>query len=200
MTQQVSQEFAKRFGPSGFYLGLRIRFAFPAIEVNYLPASWIDLYSREKFFFVDPALRWSYDNRGAIRWNDLEADDPAGLVKRSRGHGLWYGAVASFNEGDGLRSYGLFYREDREYEDDELALLAAHIEELHRKAAPPTTLTRAEIAVLQRVKAGGRLKQIAHEFGVSEGAIKQRLRNARVKLGASNGTHAAALASEYGLI
>ena len=35
------------------------------------------------------------------------------------------------------------------------------------------------------VKDGKRLKQIAHELGVSEGAVKQRLKNAKTKLGAA---------------
>lgn len=200
MTQQISQDIARRLGPIGYYIGLRIRFAFPSTEINALPKSWVDLYSREKFFFGDPALKWSYHHTGATRWNDLVDEDPLQMIRQGRGHGLWFGAVAAFNESDGLRSYGLFYREDREYDDAELALLADHIEGLHRELAPPTTLTRAEIAVLKMIKQGGKLKEIAWELGVTESAIKQRLRNARDKLGASNATHAATLASQFGLI
>lgn len=200
MTQQISQDTARRFGPVGYYLGLRIRFAYPAAETNCLPKSWVDHYSREKFFFADPALRWSYHHTGAARWNDLADDDPMQMIRQGKGHGLWFGAVAAFNENDGLRSYGLFYRDDREYDDDELALLAGYIRDLHGELAPPTSLTRAEIEVLRRIKNGGKLKEIAWQLGVTESAIKQRLRNARDKLGASNATHAATLASEFGLI
>ncbi|SDF19098.1 helix-turn-helix transcriptional regulator [Limimaricola pyoseonensis] len=200
MTQQISPEIAARMAPKGYYLGLRIRFAFPATEFNALPQGWIDLYSREKFFFGDPAMRWSYAHSGATRWSALRADDPLGIIDRAAPFGLRYGAVAAFSETNGLRSYGLFFRSGREYEQGELDVLAAHLAELHGRLAPPTTLTAAEIVVLERIKAGIRIKQIAHEQGVTEGAIKQRLKNARAKLGASNGTHAAAIATQYGLI
>lgn len=108
--------------------------------------------------------------------------------------------MAAFNETVGLRSYGLFFRQDREYDDAELDQLAQHIAALHGELAPPTTLTRAELDVLQMVKSGGKLKEIAWQLGVTESAIKQRLKNARDKLGATNGTHAATLAAQFGLI
>lgn len=187
-------------GPAGFYIGLRIRYAFPSLEVNALPEAWLNHYAREKLFFTDPAIKWSYDHTGATRWSALEDDDPMRMVPGSRSYGLTYGAVAAFNETIGLRSYGIFFREDREYDDAELDLLADHIAGLHREFAPPTTLTRAEIEVLRRIKGGGKLKEIAWQLGVTESAIKQRLRNARDKLGASNATHAATLASQFGLI
>ena len=50
------------------------------------------------------------------------------------------------------------------------------------------------------VRDGLRVKQIAYELGVSEGAVKQRLKNAKLKLGAQTGAQAAAMASEFGLI
>jgi LuxR family transcriptional regulator len=50
------------------------------------------------------------------------------------------------------------------------------------------------------IKNGQRIKQIAHELQVSEGAIKQRLKNAKLKLDAKTGPQAAALAAQFGLI
>lgn len=195
----IQNEFFE-LAPSGYYLGLRIRFAFAATEVNELPSAWVDLYSREKFFLTDPALRWSYDHVGAIRWRELAAADPQDIIPRAAAFGLEHGVVAAFNDGAGLRSLGLFFRADRDYTTQEVEALAKHVETLHRETAPPTTLTRAEIEVLKSIKDGVRIKQVAHDLGVSEGAIKQRLRNARAKLGATNATHATSLASEFGLI
>ncbi len=186
--------------PNGYYLGLRIRFAFPAEEVNALPKGWIDLYSRSKFFFGDPSLRWSFDNIGAIRWSALWRDDPQSMIARSAVFGMRYGAVASFSDPSGARSYALLFRPEREYSDSELERIARLVATLHQDAAPPTTLTRAEIEVLRAIKEGSRLKQVAHDLGVTEGAIKQRLKNARVKLGASTGTQAATKARDFGLI
>jgi LuxR family transcriptional regulator len=41
---------------------------------------------------------------------------------------------------------------------------------------------------------------MAETLGVSEGAIKQRLKNAKSKLNANNSTQAVTLAMDYGLI
>ena len=53
---------------------------------------------------------------------------------------------------------------------------------------------------LGMVRDGLLLKEIANALGVSEGAIKQRLKNAKKKLGAKTSTQAAATAAQHGLI
>jgi LuxR family transcriptional regulator len=78
--------------------------------------------------------------------------------------------------------------------------LRGHIQRLHAEKAPPSNLTLAELEALRMVRDGLRVKQIALELGVSEGAVKQRLKNAKLKLGAQTGAQAAAMASEFGLI
>ncbi|WP_370161327.1 helix-turn-helix transcriptional regulator [Limimaricola soesokkakensis] len=196
----LSTSALQALAPAGYYVGLRILFAFPAAEVNELPASWVDLYARERFFLADPALRWSLNHTGTIRWHDLSQNDPAEMTRLSAAYGMRYGAVAAFREPSGLRSYGLFYRNDRDYSEAELEQLARFIAHRHRGVTSNLQLTQAEIAVLKAIRQGTRLKQIAYDFGVSEGAIKQRLRNARLKLDAATGAQAAIKASEAGLI
>jgi LuxR family transcriptional regulator len=53
--------------------------------------------------------------------------------------------------------------------------LRGHIQRLHTEKAPPSNLTLAELEALRMVRDGLRVKQIAFELGVSEGAVKQRL-------------------------
>jgi len=65
---------------------------------------------------------------------------------------------------------------------------------------PPTNLTAAELEALAMVKDGQRLKQIAYNLGVTEGAVKQRLKNAKIKLGANTSTQAATMARQFKLI
>ena len=79
-------------------------------------------------------------------------------------------------------------------------MLHAYVKRRHAEMAPPKNLTMAELEALGMVKDGKRLKEIAFDLGVTEGAVKQRLKNAKTKLGAKTGTQAAALASQYGLI
>lgn len=188
--------------PAGFYIALRVGFAFPMEELNALPTPWVEHYTMQRFMLYDPVIQWIYANTGATRWSEIDIEDPMDIMGQAKEYGLHHGvAVCCFdNNPEGQRSFGTFAREDREFSDAEIKALMAHVTQLHHDKAPPTNLTMAELEALRMVKDGMRLKQIAHILGVSEGAIKQRLKNAKLKLGASTGTQAATKASDYGLI
>lgn len=187
---------------SGYYIALRIGFAFPLEEINALPRDWADHYTAHRFMLHDPVIRWIYSNTGAIRWSAIDVPDPMKILGQAQTFGLRYGvAVACFDGNrDGQRSFGTFARPDREFEIDEIETLEAYVTALHHAKAPPTNLTKAELEALKMLKEGARLKQIAFELGVSEGAVKQRLKGAKGKLGAATSAQAAAMAREFGLI
>ncbi len=188
--------------PAGFYIALRVGFAFPMAEHNAFPDAWIETYTAEGFMLNDPVMRWVYGNSGAIRWSEIRLDDPHAILARAAQHGLRHGAAVSVSDenGTGQRSFGSFARDEREFTDAEIAELMAWMQQLHDSTAPPRKLTEAELEALRLVKDGLLLKQIADKLGVSEGAVKQRLRNAKIKLKAKNSTQAATIAMEYGLI
>ena len=188
--------------PAGYYLALRVGLAFPIEEVNGLPSAWVDFYTRRRFMLFDPVIRWSYQNCGFTRWSELDLPDPRGVLLQARRHGLRYGAVVSIHDEDsgGQRSFGCFLRGDREYTLEEMEHLQACVAALHAQRKPPDNLTPAELEALSMVRDGMRLKQVAHALGVSEGAVKQRLRGARDKLGAATNAQAAARARGFGLI
>ncbi|MFO8126087.1 autoinducer binding domain-containing protein [Yoonia sp.] len=191
-----------QLAPSGYYVALRIGFAFPMEEVNAFPPEWIMHYTKQRFMLFDPVVKWAYANVGAIRWSELTDDDPKRIIAQAQTFGMRYGVTVSVfdSNADAQRSYATFARSDREYTDLEVKLLLAYLTRRHSETAPPTNLTKAELEALGMVKDGKRLKEIAFELSVSEGAVKQRLKNAKLKLGARTGTQAAALASQYGLI
>ena len=191
-----------QIAPSGYYVALRIGFAFPMDEVNALPEEWVAHYTKQRFMLFDPAVRWAYSHVGAVRWSELSQDDPKKILAQARTFGLRFGlTVAVLDQGaDGQRSFASFTRNDREFSQIEVKLLQAYVTRRHNDTAPPTNLTQAELEALGMVKDGKRLKQIAFELSVSEGAVKQRLKNAKLKLGAKTGTQAAALANQFGLI
>lgn len=191
-----------QLAPSGYYVALRIGFAFPMEEVNAFPPEWIMHYTKQRFMLFDPVVKWAYANVGAIRWSELTDDDPKRIIAQAQTFGMRYGVTVSVfdSNADAQRSYATFTRSDREYTDLEVKLLLAYLTRRHSETAPPTNLTKAELEALGMVKDGKRLKEIAFELSVSEGAVKQRLKNAKLKLGARTGTQAAALASQYGLI
>lgn len=187
---------------SGHYLALRVGFAFPMEEVNAFPAAWVEYYTRQGFMLEDPVIRWIYQNTGSIRWSEIELLDQRDVMRQAARFGLVYGAaVCCFDHGTpGQRSFGSFARADREFTEPEISVLSRHVNRLHREKAPPKNLTRAELETLHMVKSGMRLKQIAHELSISEGAVKQRLRSGKDKLGAATSAQAASLASDFGLI
>jgi len=181
---------------------LRVGFAFPVEEINRLPADWITHYTRNRFMMFDPVIRWVYSNVGTSRWSALPDDDPRGILGQAQAFGMRYGVAVSVFDGNaaGQRSFGSFARSDREFTDIEIKLLLAYLTRRHKEMEPPTNLTNAETQALSMVKDGKRLKEIAHHLGVSEGAVKQRLKNAKSKLGAKTSTQAATIAAQHNII
>ncbi len=191
-----------RFAPAGYYVALRIGFAFPLFEYNALPERWVEHYTQKGLMLYDPVLRWAYENDGATRWSALSLADPREVMLRARHFGLTYGVVVACDDRstDGQRSIGSFARSDREFDDGEIVLLEKKLRHLHDIKAPPSNLTKAELEALRMVKDGLLLKEIAAQLVVSEGAVKQRLKNARLKLGARTGSQAVSMALSAGLI
>ena len=202
MIELNSPEDVQAIAKTGYYIALRVGFAFPLEEVNALPQAWADHYTTHRFMLHDPVIRWIYANTGAIAWSAIDLPDPIRVLDQAQTFGLRYGvAVACFDGNrEGQRSFGTFARSDREFERSEIDALHAYVLKRHHAKAPPTNLTNAELEALKMVKEGMRLKQIAHSLGVSEGAVKQRLKNAKTKLGAQTSAQAAAMVGEFGLI
>ena len=203
MERLLGPEDLALLAPAGFHIALRIGFAFPLEEQNEFPEPWVEHYTTQRFMLFDPVIRWVYSGKaGATRWSEIEIDDPRRVFAQAQTFGLRFGATVSVTDktNSGLRSFGSFARGDREFDDLEIRLLLAFIQRRHDETAPPSNLTNAELEVLRMIKGGQRIKQIAHELGVSEGAIKQRLKNAKLKMDAKTGPQAAAMASQFGLI
>ena len=200
--QQVEPQQIEELATAGYYLALRIGFAFPVEEVNALPAEWVEHYTKNGLMLFDPVMRWAYGATGSKRWSEMDAEDPRKVLAQAQTFGLRYGLAVSVFDGNaaGQRSIGSFARADREFSDLEIRLLLAYVKRRHAELAPPTNVTMAELEALGMVRDGKRLKEIAFDLGVTEGAVKQRLKNAKVKLGAKTSTQAAAMANQYGLI
>jgi len=188
--------------PAGFYIAIRVGYAFPMVEKNSLPATWVREYTVSGLIVHDPAVAWAYKNRGVARCSELGEADTQGVLDIAKDHGLNFGAVAScLDPGDeGQRSFGFFFRSDREYSAAELEEIEVLLIQSHLAHAPPKTLTEAELKTLRLVKNGLLMKEIACVLDVSESAIKQRLKNARLKLNAKTGPQAAAKATMLGMI
>ncbi len=202
MSLETRIERLNELCPTGFFLAIRMGFFFPVFERKTLPEKWIDRYTSRGYMVSDPVMHWMYGNAGATRWSAIKLDDPRGIFDQARLFGLNYGvAVCATDEGDASqRSFGSFARTDREFTDDEMARLQSIVTELHAEMVPPKNLTNAELEALSMVKNGLLMKEIANLLGVSEGAVKLRLKNAKAKLKAKTSTHAATMATTFGLI
>ncbi|MDF0599952.1 autoinducer binding domain-containing protein [Psychromarinibacter sp. C21-152] len=199
---EVDTDLFAALSPAGHFLALRIGFAFPIFEQNLLPADWVECYGTHGYVLADPVMNWLYASTGAVRWSEIDIPDHRGVLDHAAEYGLAYGvAVCCRDAGaQGQRSFGSFARSDREFEDGEIAALQQTLQSLHDSLVPPRNLTRAELEALGMVKNGLLMKEIADLLSVSEGAVKQRLKNAKSKLNAKTSTHAATMATSYGLI
>jgi DNA-binding CsgD family transcriptional regulator len=192
----------EKFSPAGFYVALRVGFSFPEEELNHLPENWVEYYTIRGLVVHDPVMKWVYGNLGVSRMTEISLPDPYQIRAKAMAFGLNYGAVISvMTPADrGRRSYGLFFRDDRDFLDLDLSSLHAIVKQLHGGNADEPNLTAAEIEALRMQASGLRLKQVAGLLGISESAVKARLNNAKRKLGAKTLTQASSIASSRRLI
>lgn len=183
--------------PAGFYVALRVGFSFPEEELNLLPENWVEFYTTHGLVVHDPAMKWVYGNTGATRMSDIADPDPHRIRDHAAIFGLSHGAVVSVMAPTdrGRRSYGLFYRDDRDFDTGDLGALQRLMRDLHAGNDDGPGLTPAEIEALRMQASGLRLKQVAGELGISESAVKARLNNAKRKLGAKTLSQAASIAA-----
>ncbi len=186
--------------PAGFYLALRVGYAFPEAELNRLNSDWVDMYTQHGLVVQDPSMHWVYHNVGYVRWVDLK-DDPRDVVGMARRMGLTYAATISYNTPSdaGRRSHAVLFRSDRDFTDAELHEAFDMLKALHVDASQ-RSLTDAEIEAIRFRADGLLIKQIAAELAISESGVKARLSSASRKLGARNAIEMLAIATSRRLI
>ena len=192
MKNQIDQ-----IASAGFYVALRVGFSFPEEELNQLPENWVEFYTTHGLVVHDPAMKWVYSNVGAMRFSDIVLPDPHQVRARAAFFGLNHGAAISVMGANdrGRRSYGLFFRDDRDFEKEDLVALQTIMMQLHSGADDERSLTAAEVEALKLQSQGLRLKEIAADLGISESAVKARLNNVKRKLGAKTQSQAASIAA-----
>lgn len=194
---QAMRDQIDLISPAGFYVALRVGFSFPEVEMNQLPSNWVEFYTTNGLVVHDPVMKWVYGNTGLLRMAEIALPDPYQIRARAEVFGLTHGAAISvmLPSDRGRRSYGLFFRADRDFADQELAVLHGLVRQLHTGGNDEPNLTAAEIEALQMQATGLRLKKIAAELGISESAVKARLNNAKKKLGAKTLAQASSIAA-----
>src|SRR5262245_36670247 len=114
---QAMKDELYEIAPAGFYVALRVGFSFPEEELNELPENWVEFYTTHGLVVHDPAMKWVYGNTGTVKFSDLQMPDTQQVRARAAVFGLSHGAAISVMtpQDRGRRSYGLFFRGDREF-------------------------------------------------------------------------------------
>lgn len=188
-----------KLSPKGYALGLHIRFASPHIMIQTYDPQWIECYTQKGYMLCDPMVSWGFGNEGAIRWSELDYPDPHNILQQAAEFGLLYGVAVSYGH-TSSRTIGGFARDDREFDDKEIQTIVEIVQKLHADSTPPESLTSAQRMALRLVAKGSRHAEAAAILGISESALKARLRSARDRLFARTTAEAIQRAQEYKLL
>lgn len=184
---------------SGYFIGLHIRFTSPLFTYQTYDQAWIDHYTEQGYVLRDPLTGWGFSTTGWIRWSDPKLLDPFGLFAQASAYRMNFGVTVACGPIKS-RSIASFARADREFRDDEIALIETVVVRLHDMTEPPEELTRAQVEALRCIAGGDRFAAAAEKLGISESALKARITSARVRLMARTTAEAIQRAKDYRLI
>ncbi|MGH1368079.1 MAG: autoinducer binding domain-containing protein [Maritimibacter sp.] len=200
-TKKLDQSLARLadFAPKGFTLGLHIRFAAAHLMIQTYDPRWTEIYTERGYMLADPTVFWGFGHDGWIRWSEVDLPDPHNILGQARSFGLEYGVVVAHGP-TASRTIGGFARQDREYNEDEIAQIQQIVVQLHEDSTPPEHLTSAQRMALRLIAKGSRHAEAAGLLGISESALKARLRSARERLFVRTTAEAIQRAQEYNLL
>lgn len=187
-----------QLAPLGFAAALRISRGRPVHLENCFPAAWREVYDRRSYYLRDPAIAWALAHDGMISWEALAARDPAGVIAEARAHGLTHGVVVATGTPE-VRSICGLARADRPFTEAEGLRAISVLSRLHDGPPGATGLTGPQREALRLMAGGERHMRAAAILGISESALKARLKSARLALGArttAEAVHAAQVRGE----
>ena len=203
MSKKIGIDAALRelgmMSPTGYFVGLHIRFAAPLITYQTYSQEWSDYYTEHAFALLDPMVAWGFSVEGTTRWSEIDLPDTFDVFGKAASYGMKYGASVSVGPIKSRTIAGAT-RGDREYTDSEIDRISTLIHLLHRETEPPESLTDAQREALQLIASGHRHAAAAAKLGISESALKARLTSARNRLLARTTAEAIQRAKDYRLL
>lgn len=183
----------KSIATSGYMIGLNhVSNGIEFFDSDW-PIEWRTQYEKNKYLFIDPVVHSFVRNDGDVRWSKVSWRDVFGIMKAARKYGLVYGASFVRSNLDGKKSMLSVARSDREISQGEMDQLSDWWTEFVIKANQPLPISEAEISALDCMLRNMSVSEAATYNGVSETAMKSRLKSARQKLGCKNNTTAAGI-------
>lgn len=185
--------------PTGYAIGLHIRFAAPLMTFQTYDPRWIERYTEQGYGLRDPLIGWGMSQTGTCRWSELGVPDTFGVMTEAREFGLVFGVAVACGP-ISSRSIAGISRADREFTQGEMDTLSGLVQRLHDVTEPPAHLTKAQQDALRLIANGDRHAAAAAKLGISESALKARLNSAKDRLMARTTAEAIQRAKEYRLL
>lgn len=157
------------------------------------PLEWRTKYEKNRYLFIDPVIHSFLRKDGDLSWSKVQWRDVFGVMKAAKEYGLVYGASFVRSNADGNKSMLSVARPDRDITKEEMRQLSNWWTEFVEKANKPLPVSQAEISALDCILRNMSVSEAATHNGVSETAMKSRLKSARQKLGCKNNTTAAGI-------
>lgn len=200
------------------YFSLCVRHPVPftrpklSLQSSY-PPKWLEWYSTENYFAIDPVLKQSNFMRGEIIWSDTLFAESRELWDAARDHGLATGRTHCFMAANRAAVFLSLSRSTvREdiLSEDELGLRLNFLAELsmatlNRLGDPsvetmPMKLSKREREILQWTGEGKTSAEIAIILSISENTVNFHQKNMQKKFNAPNKTQIACYAAAMGII
>ena len=189
----------EQIAPAGYVLGLHIRYNSATLVFRTYPEEWMNVYTQNGYMMTDPLVAWGVANQGCARWSALGVPDPNDVLKKAREFDLNYGVAVSCGL-ESSRTIGGFAREDREFTDQEIQDIHDIVLHMHGETAPAVKLTQTQIDALRLMASGSTTAQAAADLGISERALKNRLKTASERLLTRSTAETIQIATEYKLL
>jgi len=189
----------RQLAPSGYAVGLHIRFAAPLLTAHTYPEEWLEIYTANAYALRDPLIGWGLSTTGTTRWSEMNVPDPFGIMQQATEYGLKFGVGVACGPVTSRTITGVS-RSDREFTDNEITVIRDLVQRMHDLSEPSTELTKAQIEALRCIAGGDRHAAAAAKLGISESALKARLTSARDRLLARTIPEAIQRAKDYRLL
>ena len=123
----------KELATAGYAIGLQVNYTTPKFMFQSYSKEWLDYYSQNGLLVQDPTVAWGFENVGVVRWSALAEQDTVGVLSKAATYGINYGISCAKEslDNDGIRSMGSFARNDRDFTDEEVALVSRGFDALH---------------------------------------------------------------------
>lgn len=205
------------FEHCGYLVGVPLQGAgWRFVMMSNYPKSWQERYRRHGFYLIDPTIQHAKTSVSPLIWSSglFERMPPGDLSEEARAAGFNHGWTQPVRDANGtFGALTLARREDAvtpEELDAKLRTMEWLAQMAHAVLFRPllarrqnesiTHLTEREIEFLRMAAEGKTAGDISEALGVTERTANFHIGNAMEKLGATNKTHAVALAMRLGLL